>query len=78
MKIIFDEPTPPMSVEEKIAAVEEARQDGIDAEKDFRQLGMTSFAHDAALFIVACNEQLAELREFGRVSTRMVARPMAW
>jgi hypothetical protein len=63
VKIIFDEPTPRLTVAEKISRIEEARQDAIEAEKDFRRCGMTTYAHDAALFIVKCDEEIAVLKE---------------
>jgi hypothetical protein len=53
--------TVPRTVDEKIASVEEARRDAVEAEKDFRRCGMTTYAHDAALFIVKCDEQIADL-----------------
>ena len=53
----------PPTVEEKIASVEQARQDAIQAEKDFRRDGLTKLAHDAALFVVACNERLLALKD---------------
>ena len=63
MKKITIVGTVPRTVDEKIASVEEARRDAVEAEKDFRRNGMTGYAHEAALFVVACNERLFELRD---------------
>ena len=52
-----------LTVAEKISRTLEARQDAVEAEKDFRRCGMTTYAHDAALFIVKCDEEITVLKD---------------
>jgi hypothetical protein len=50
-----------MTTSEKITVIRETLAGAIEAEADFRRLGLDGIAHEMALMAVTCREQLARL-----------------